>query len=115
VASAMNGRNTSGGNQPGHWPSTMPAAPNAPARNPSGTEPTSPRNIVARGLLTARNGRIAAASARNAGTDDCVAASLAANPYAAKPMAPIVAANPSIPSMKLYRFADHAITSAIDS
>ena len=34
---------------------------------------TSPRNIDARGRLTARKGRIAAASAANAGADDCAA------------------------------------------
>ena len=56
VASATNGRNTSSGNHAGQVPARQPPSPNAAARKPSGTAPTSPMNIRAGGMFTARNG-----------------------------------------------------------
>src|SRR5262245_54667165 len=100
----MKGRNTRSGNHAGHDPFTTPEMPNAAARNPSGTAPTSPRNIVAGGQLTARNGTIAAASASRPGAEalpSLTVATSAPAPYAPNPSAPIVAASPSVPSMKL--------------
>ena len=71
VASAMKGRNTSSGNHARPAPSTTPPMPNAAARNPSGTAPTSPTNIRAGGQIDDENRhrrrreRAAAASAAN--------------------------------------------------
>ncbi len=62
----MNGRKTSAGNHAGHVPSATSATPNAAARKPSGTAPTSPMMIRDGGRLTAKNGAVAAASAKNA-------------------------------------------------
>ncbi len=67
-------------------------------------------NIRAGGALTARNGRIAPASAKNTPGDAPARAAAAA--HAAKPHIAAVAARPSLPSMKLNRFADQTSASA---
>src|SRR5262249_48367055 len=76
---------------------------------PSATDPPSPMNVRAGGALTARNGSVAAASAKYA--DAGAPMRSAANPYAPKPQIAITAASPSLPSMKLNRFADQTIAS----
>ena len=106
----MSGRNTSSGNHAGQRPHHTPAMPKTPARNPSGTDPTSPMNVRAGGALTRRNGRMAPQSAKK--SPGGPPASAVAAPQAANPHMAAVAASPSLPSMKLNRFADQTIVSA---
>ena len=99
LASPTNGRKTSSGNQAAQWPAPTPAMPTSAARKPSGTAPTSPMNRRAGGALATSSGSTAAASARDTIGDAPPIAAPA--PSAVKPQAAIVAARPSLPSMKL--------------
>src|SRR5438552_2912116 len=104
VASTINGRNTSGGNQAGHQSACQPSVPRIAARKPIGTAPTSPRKARAGGQLTIMKGTVAAATASmKAGAADSTRH--ATIEYAVNPTKVIAAARPSLPSMKLYRFA----------
>src|SRR6185312_16502488 len=111
-ASTMKGEKTSSGNHAGQAPAANPAQPSAPARNPSGIEPTSPRNTRAGGKLYARKPAAADAIARLAAATAGAPARPAATAYAENPIIAMPPASPSAPSMKLKRFVIQAMASA---
>src|SRR6202048_2823236 len=108
LASAMNGRNTNTGNHAGHELLCQPAIPQTAARNPRGTEPTSPRKILAGGKLKTSSGSIAAGTA-SINDASAFAATMEAYEYAPNPRIAMVEAKPSLPSMKLKRLAIQTI------
>src|SRR6202022_594652 len=108
LASAINGKKTSSGNHPGHAPPYQPLMPKVAAINPKGTAPTSPMKSLAGGKFITRQGAIAAPSAQKIGASPAPAIDPAIA-YAPKPINAIATASPSLPSMKLNRFAIHTI------
>src|SRR4030042_1060865 len=93
----------SSGTSNGHTCCIAPAMPNDAARNPSGIDPASPMNTRAGGKLKRRNARADAAIAAQNAASPGASPSIAASASAPKPIAAMPPANPSVPSMKLYR------------